>query len=242
MSGKTNHKRAFTLIELLVVISIIALLLSILAPSLGKVRMKAQQIVCANNLRQINLAFDLYLQAHNDIYPCMEEDPIPTSPYYLCLWMGRGWRPLIEPYMGVNIDADSPSVLLCPVDKKSVELYDSTSYGYSMNFYHSSEQINQLGLKGDIPSPGSPFQMMPQQRHSVVKPAEKIMVGEWLSVHTRIEGEDKGWWCWIGTRNYLFADGSVDFIKATDIAPAQDGYPNPNLTVDGIKGSDRADK
>lgn len=241
MSRKMKSSHAFTLIELLVVISIIALLLSILTPTLGKVRMKAQQIACMNNLRQINLAFDLYMQAHNDIYPCMEEDPVSKDPY-LCLWMGRGWRPLIEPYIGVNIDANNPSVLLCPVDKKSVELYDSTSYGYSMSFYNSPEQINQLGLKGDIPPSGNPLQMTPQQKHGVKKPAEKIMVGEWASVHQRIEGQDKGWWCWKGSRNYLFADGSVDYIKAKDIAPALDGYPNPNLTVDGIKGGDRADK
>jgi prepilin-type N-terminal cleavage/methylation domain-containing protein/prepilin-type processing-associated H-X9-DG protein len=235
MSGKTNHKRAFTLIELLVVISIIALLLSILAPSLGKVRMKAQQIVCANNLRQINLAFDLYLSSHDDTYPCAED--VVGKPW---VWMGRGWRPLIEPYMGVNIDANSPSVLLCPVDKKSEELYDSTSYGYTMSFYHSPEQINTMNSTADTYS--NPQPSIRQNRLSVARPNDKIMVGEWFSVHTQVEGEDKGWWCWEGSRNYLFADGSVEYIDATDIVPARDDNPNPNLTFDGIKGSDRADK
>jgi prepilin-type N-terminal cleavage/methylation domain-containing protein/prepilin-type processing-associated H-X9-DG protein len=235
MSRKIKPGFAFTLIELLVVISIIALLLSIIAPTLGKVKMKAQQIVCAHNLKQIHTAFDLYLANYDDTYPCAED--VNGAPW---LWMGRGWRPLIEPYIGVKIDANNPSVLLCPVDKKSEELYDSTSYGYTMSFYHSPEQISTMNSVEDTYS--NPQQSIGQKRTSVARPNDKIMVGEWFSVHQRVEGEDKGWWCWKGRRNYLFADGSVEFIEATDIAEAMDGYPNPNLTVGGIKGSDRADK
>jgi prepilin-type N-terminal cleavage/methylation domain-containing protein/prepilin-type processing-associated H-X9-DG protein len=235
MLRKIKSTCAFTLIELIVVISIIALLLSIIAPTLGRVKMKAEQIVCANNLKQIHMAFDLYLANYDDTYPCVED--ANDKPW---LWMGRGWRPLIEPYIGGNIDANSPSVLLCPVDKKSEELYDSTSYGYTMSFYHSPEQISTMNSTADTYS--NPQSSIGQKRTSVARPHDKIIVGEWFSVHTKIEGEDKGWWCWEGRRNYLFADGSVEFIKATDIAEAMDGLPNPNLTVNGIKGSDRADK
>lgn len=54
------RKKAFTLIELLVVISIIALLLSILMPSLGKVKEKARLVVCRTNLHQWAIAVQSY--------------------------------------------------------------------------------------------------------------------------------------------------------------------------------------
>ena len=57
-SRKSLH--GFTLVELLVVISIIALLLSILMPSLRRVRMAAQGIVCRVNVRSISMAWFMY--------------------------------------------------------------------------------------------------------------------------------------------------------------------------------------
>ena len=121
MSGKTNHKRAFTLIELLVVITIIALLLSILIPALGKARSLTKRIVCKNNLRQIGLAMRLYLGGNDDFYPsCDPYDPLPNG---FWLWMGRGWRSFVEPYLGGNIDVKNPSVLFCPEDQAEPEKY-----------------------------------------------------------------------------------------------------------------------
>ena len=57
--------KGFTLIELLVVISIIALLLSILVPSLNIAKQKASRISCMSNQRNIVLAWDTYSTDHN---------------------------------------------------------------------------------------------------------------------------------------------------------------------------------
>ena len=65
--------KAFTLVELLVVISIIALLLSILMPSLGKARKLAQRVVCASNQKQIVVAIETYASAYNGWYPVINE-------------------------------------------------------------------------------------------------------------------------------------------------------------------------
>lgn len=67
MSEKKAH--AFTLIELLVVIAIIALLLSIVAPSLGKAREFAKRAVCRTNVRSLILGFLIYGQNNNGQLP-----------------------------------------------------------------------------------------------------------------------------------------------------------------------------
>ncbi|MDQ8194768.1 prepilin-type N-terminal cleavage/methylation domain-containing protein [Coraliomargarita sp. SDUM461004] len=64
-----NRCTAFTLIELLVVVAIIAILAAILLPVIGSVRGSANQVACASNLREIGVAFNLYLAEHNGRYP-----------------------------------------------------------------------------------------------------------------------------------------------------------------------------
>jgi len=119
-------QRGFTLVELLVVIAIITLLLSILFPSLRKAKSMAARLACAHNLKQIDLAVHLYLNENDNTYPCAR-DPVSTDPPYW-LWMGRGWRSFVRPYLDTSIDANNPSVLFCPQDRIAKEKYESTSY------------------------------------------------------------------------------------------------------------------
>ncbi|MCA9298164.1 MAG: prepilin-type N-terminal cleavage/methylation domain-containing protein [Phycisphaerales bacterium] len=58
--------RAFTLIEVLVVIAIVALLVGILIPSLGKARTAARGVVCSSNQKQIMTAFMMYADTYAD--------------------------------------------------------------------------------------------------------------------------------------------------------------------------------
>ena len=61
-----RRERGFTLIELLVVIAIIALLLSIIVPSLKKAKSHAQRVIEMSNLRNLGVALQSYLNNNNN--------------------------------------------------------------------------------------------------------------------------------------------------------------------------------
>jgi prepilin-type N-terminal cleavage/methylation domain-containing protein len=230
--NRRTPTRAFTLIELLVVIAIISVLLSILVPCLHKVKATAYRTGCMHNLKQIDLAMRLYAGDHDNIYPCAA-DPLPSGNW---LWMGRGWRGFVKPYLG-PIDVNNPSVLLCPEDRADPTKYESTSYAYSMAFYHSRDQIDAMSDKSDTYS--NPKPSIPQRLDAVAFPAAKILIGEWASNHLPVT-EEQGWWNWQGARTFLMADGQVMYLRADQIHPAKDGLPDANLTLHGLKGRDYA--
>lgn len=95
-------KKGFTLIELLVVISIIALLLSILMPALGRARRMAQQTVCKTSLKQQGVAFMGYAQDNKDSLNEGKDGWSKTRPPSHASGFGYWWADLM-PYRGTDI-------------------------------------------------------------------------------------------------------------------------------------------
>lgn len=105
-SVRTRPRGGFTLVELLVVIGIIALLISILLPSLSRARDSAKTTACLSNVRQFGQASLLYANAYNQRLPWggifQHEipsgpnwgDPNPAHPAYYTVW-----AKLINTYM-----------------------------------------------------------------------------------------------------------------------------------------------
>src|ERR1041384_3228710 len=72
----SRRSKDFTLVELLVVIGIIALLISILLPALGRVREQADRVKCQSNIKQIATAMTMYTDEWKGVVP-------------FCNWLGQ---------------------------------------------------------------------------------------------------------------------------------------------------------
>src|SRR5581483_3252291 len=82
LSMKRNMQ-GFTLIELLVVIAIIAILAAILFPVFAQAREKARAVSCLSNIKQFDLAVQMYIQDYDETLPGLFQlDPSPTNIYY----------------------------------------------------------------------------------------------------------------------------------------------------------------
>jgi prepilin-type N-terminal cleavage/methylation domain-containing protein/prepilin-type processing-associated H-X9-DG protein len=90
MRPRKVDRAAFTLVELLVVIAIVSLLITILLPSVVKARASARAVMCASNLRQIGMGFQLYANQNGGKLAAAGEDGDSGAP--LLLPDRRGWH------------------------------------------------------------------------------------------------------------------------------------------------------
>lgn len=220
--------KKFTLIELLVVIAIIAILASMLLPSLNKARMVAKRSFCQSNLKQIGLSFSLYAVDNNDILP-------PN-------WMWTGklyyWHShLIAGYMSWKYKDDKvlTEKLRCPDDithfnKNLAGMNEITepSYGYNYQYLGRAEGSAVITY-------------YPRKVGRIKKPSAIVQTGDsghesedsFAAYH--IGGGPEAWWVprYLMPRhqgaNVNWVDGHVDLNRDMSIFKINRKHFDPDL-------------
>jgi prepilin-type N-terminal cleavage/methylation domain-containing protein/prepilin-type processing-associated H-X9-DG protein len=238
------RRKAFTLVELLVVIGIIAVLIAILLPVLGRAREQSHRIKCLSNLRQLGTAFMMYVNENHGTFPSPTADGMRDED-----WVR--WEPAHNPdaatvakgsvisYLG---DSVSPEILRCPSDDidSHSQGADKTNGPYPYSYSVNWDICRQIGPGYEDPNHPSvritQIQNASQKILAIDESAVTVDDGCWaadnytnnqtsgkncLSNRHEKNGEDVAeaglkFQKNPGRGNVVFADGHADFVPRLD--------------------------
>lgn len=188
MPDRSQHERlAFTLVELLTVIAIIGILAALLLMALFRAKARAQQVQCANNLRQLGIGLQAFV-LDNGAYPLYSNPDYYHGAYltYQVMWVtALQYTELSVPNQSTNRIPFrkwyGKGVWKCPSANRPEywpEHLGYESYGYNAYGMSARTDTNSLGLGGHhvwnpplVPAP-------PISESEVVSPSSMIAIGD----------------------------------------------------------------